>query len=61
MLLLHIELFIFEKNQKLKFWWYFKVPQANCLWANFGKIWQFWADSTVQAVAESMPEARLKA
>jgi hypothetical protein len=23
---------------------FFKVPQANCLWADFDKIWQFWAD-----------------
>jgi hypothetical protein len=35
----------FEKRQNLNFWWYFKVLQANCLWADFGKIWQFWADS----------------
>jgi hypothetical protein len=39
---LHTKFFIFEKYQNLNFWWYFKVPQANCLWAKFGKIWQFW-------------------
>jgi hypothetical protein len=34
--------FFFEKNYNLNFWWYFKIPQAYCLWANFDKIWQFW-------------------
>jgi hypothetical protein len=42
-LLLYIEAFVFEKYQNLNFWWYFKVPQANCLWENFGKFWQFGA------------------
>jgi hypothetical protein len=22
-------------------WWHFKVPQAKCLWANFGYFEQF--------------------
>jgi hypothetical protein len=34
--------FIFkEKDQNLNFWWYFKVPQANCFWADFGRFGQF--------------------
>jgi hypothetical protein len=37
---LHIELFIFEKHKNLNFWWYLKVPQANCFWANFGSFGQ---------------------
>jgi hypothetical protein len=57
---LHIEIFIFEKHQNLKFWWHFKVPQANCLWANFGGFGQIWEDSTTLTVAESMPELGLK-
>jgi hypothetical protein len=28
--------------------------------ADFGKFWQFWADFASFAMAESMPEARLK-
>jgi hypothetical protein len=36
-------IFFLEKNKNLNFWWYFKVPQANCFWADFDKIWQFWA------------------
>jgi hypothetical protein len=35
---LHIDIFLFEKYQDLKLWWYFKVPQANCFLANFGKF-----------------------
>jgi hypothetical protein len=50
--------FLFEKHQNLKFWWHFKVPQANCLWANFGSFGQ---NLLHLAVAESMPEAKLKA
>jgi hypothetical protein len=42
-----MEVFFFEKHQYLKFWWYFKVPQANGLskfWQNvaaLGKFGQF--------------------
>jgi hypothetical protein len=38
---LHIEAFVFEKNQNLNFWWNFKVSWTNCLWANFGSFGQF--------------------
>jgi hypothetical protein len=38
---LHIG-FFFEKNKNLNFWWHFKVPQANCFWVDFDKIWLFW-------------------
>jgi hypothetical protein len=60
MLLLYKEIFIFEKHSNLNFWWHFKVPQANCLWANFGNFWQFWADSATLTVADSMPQLGLK-
>jgi hypothetical protein len=39
---------------------HFKIPQANCLWANFGTFWQFWADFSALATADSMPKLRLK-
>jgi hypothetical protein len=29
----------FEKDSNLKFWWYFKVLQANCFWVDFDIIW----------------------
>ena len=32
--------FFFEIHQNLNFWWYFKILQANCLWANFGSFGQ---------------------
>jgi hypothetical protein len=35
-----LHFFIFEKYENLKFWWHFKVPQANCFWANFGSFGQ---------------------
>jgi hypothetical protein len=57
---LHIEIFIFEKHLNLNFWLYFKVPQANCLWANFGSFGQFWVDSAALTVADSMPQLGLK-
>jgi hypothetical protein len=44
---LHVDFIFFEKYENLKFWWHFKVPQANCLWADFGSFGQFgkvWAD-----------------
>jgi hypothetical protein len=31
-----------------------------CLWANFGKFGQIWADFTAWTVAESVPELGLK-
>jgi hypothetical protein len=31
-----------------------------CLWADFGKFGQFWADFAALAMAESMPELGLK-
>jgi hypothetical protein len=49
-----------KKYQNLNFWWYFKVPQANGLWADFDKIWQFWIDSVAMAVADSMPSFERK-
>jgi hypothetical protein len=49
-------LFSFLKNKKyLNFWWYFKVLQASCLWANFGSFGQFWEDSAALLVVECMP------
>ena len=62
MLPLHIKICIFEKHSNFNFWWYFKVPQANCLWVDFGKSWQIWiGQNTLQlAMVESIPEARLK-
>jgi hypothetical protein len=41
--ILYAEKKILEKNQNQNFWWYFKVPQDNSLWIDFGKIWKFWA------------------
>jgi hypothetical protein len=29
----------YAEIKNLNFWWYFKVPQANFLWANFDKNW----------------------
>jgi hypothetical protein len=40
--------------------WMVIFPQANCLWENFGKFWQFWADSPALTVADSMPQLGLK-
>jgi hypothetical protein len=37
------DFFSLKKIKIQKIWWYFKVPQANCFWADFDKIWQFWA------------------
>jgi hypothetical protein len=31
-----------------------------CLWANFSKFWQFWADFAALALADSMPKVQLK-
>jgi hypothetical protein len=31
-----------------------------CLWVDFGKFWQFWADFAALTVAEGMPELGLK-
>jgi hypothetical protein len=31
-----------------------------CLWADFGKFGQFWADFATLAVADSMPKDHLK-
>jgi hypothetical protein len=45
--------FYFFKHQNLDFWWYFKVSSLN-------RFWQFWSDFASLAVAESMPETRLK-
>jgi hypothetical protein len=39
--LLHIEILIFKKHYNINFWWHFKVPQANCLWANLGILGSF--------------------
>jgi hypothetical protein len=38
--LLHIRFLFLEKHQNLNFLWYFKVPQANCLWVVLGKFGQ---------------------
>ena len=48
-----LKVFSFEKNQDPKFWWYFKVPHANCLWANFSTFGQIWADFVAIVVAET--------
>jgi hypothetical protein len=31
-----------------------------CLWVDFSKFWQFWADFATLAVADNMPEDWLK-
>jgi hypothetical protein len=36
----YIEIFIYEKHKNLNFWWHFKVPQPDCLWANFSSFGQ---------------------
>jgi hypothetical protein len=41
--LLSTGIFLIKKHKNPNFWWNFKVPQADCLWADFGKIWQLWA------------------
>jgi hypothetical protein len=38
----------------------FKVPQANCLWVDFGKIGQFWVDLAAMVAANSMPSFERK-
>jgi hypothetical protein len=45
------------KNSKISI---FDGISKFLLWADFGKFWQFWAEFAALAVAESMPEARLK-
>jgi hypothetical protein len=53
--------FFFWKKLNLNFWRYFKVPQANCLWTNFDKIWHFWTDSAAMPMAgSSMPSFERK-
>jgi hypothetical protein len=42
--------FYIEKYQNLTFWWYFKVPQANCFWADFDNFGQFWANFATLAI-----------
>jgi hypothetical protein len=32
-------IFLKIKNQNPNFWLYFKVPQANCFWVDFDRIW----------------------
>jgi hypothetical protein len=44
----------FLKRVKISILVVFKVPQANCLWADFDKIWLFWADSVAMAMADSL-------
>jgi hypothetical protein len=36
--LLHIEVFVLEKNQNLNFCWNFKVPWTNCFWTDFSNF-----------------------
>jgi hypothetical protein len=55
-----MEFFTFAKHLNLNFWWQFKVCQANCLWADFGKFGQFWADSAALTASDSMPQLGLK-
>jgi hypothetical protein len=38
----HVLLVFLKKYQDLNYWWYFKVSQANCLWVDFSRCWQFW-------------------
>jgi hypothetical protein len=38
----------------------FQNSQANCLWIDFSKFWQFWAEFATLAMVENMTEARLK-
>jgi hypothetical protein len=61
--LLHIEILIFKKHYNINFWWHFKVPQANCLWANLAILGSFgwiWTDFATLKVADNMPKMRLK-
>jgi hypothetical protein len=53
-------LLVLKKHQILNFWWYFKISQAICFWANFGKFWQFWANSTTLPMVDNMPLDGLK-
>jgi hypothetical protein len=42
--LFYVQNYFFGKTLKSQFFGgNFKVPQANCHWVDFGKIWQFWA------------------
>jgi hypothetical protein len=55
---LYIQDFILFSGKKLKSQFLvvnIRVPQANCLWVDFDKIWQFWADSADMVVVDSMP------
>jgi hypothetical protein len=49
--------FLFLKNTKISI---FGGISKFCLWADFGKFWQFWADFAALTVAESMPKLGLK-
>jgi 2-hydroxychromene-2-carboxylate isomerase len=51
--------YFFWKNKNLNFWWYFEDPQAYVLWADFGKIWQFWKEFASLAMAQSLSKASL--
>ena len=35
---IHRTFYFWETLKSLNFWWYFKVPQANCLMVNFGRF-----------------------
>jgi hypothetical protein len=49
--------FLFLKKTKISI---FGGISKFCLWADFGKFGQFWADFTALALADSMPEDHLK-
>jgi hypothetical protein len=49
--------FLFLKKTKISI---FGGISKFCLWADFGKFGQFWADFATLAVADSMPKDHLK-
>jgi hypothetical protein len=53
---LHTQIFIFEKTKISIFGGISKF----CLWADFDKFGQFWAEFAELTVAETMLEAKLK-
>ena len=58
--LYYIQVIFLGKKLKSQFWWYSKVPQANCLWANFGSFGQFWVDLATMAMVDIMPSFERK-
>jgi hypothetical protein len=49
--------FLFLKKIKISV---FGGISKFCLWVDYDKFWQFWADFAALAVADSMPKDHLK-